>query len=91
MFVRLFTYYLANSGAFAAWRLEGEQLAWGLSPREAEVLAWVANGKTNAEIGTILRISSRTVGKHLERIYQKLGVETRMAAARWAMNTRRHR
>jgi len=52
-----------------------------LTRREAEVLQWVAHGKTNMEIGTILDVSPRTVQKHLEHIYQKLGVETRMAAA----------
>src|SRR6266571_1071651 len=53
----------------------------GLTKREAEVLAWVADGKTNADIGTILSTSPRTVAKHLERIFPKLGVETRTAAA----------
>ena len=52
----------------------------GLSPREDEVLSWVAYGKTNAEIGTILGMSPRTAQKHLEHIYQKLGVENRTAA-----------
>ena len=52
----------------------------GLTPRESEVLAWVAKGKTNAEVGTILEMSARTVQKHLEHIYQKLGVETRTTA-----------
>ena len=52
----------------------------GLTPRESEVLAWVAKGKTNAEVGTILHLSGRTVQKHLEHIYQKLGVETRTTA-----------
>ena len=52
----------------------------GLSKRESEVLRWVARGKTNGEIGTILSISSRTVSKHLENIYEKLGVESRTAA-----------
>ena len=51
-----------------------------LTRREAEVLAWTGQGKTNAEIGKILGRSPRTVGKHLEHIYQKLGVETRTAA-----------
>ncbi len=51
----------------------------GLSEREVEVLRWVARGKTNSEIGTILQISSRTVSKHLEHIYPKLGVECRTA------------
>lgn len=53
---------------------------YGLTPRESEVLAWVAKGKTNAEVGTILSMSARTVQKHLEHIYQKLGVETRTTA-----------
>lgn len=53
----------------------------GLTPREAEVLAWVAQGKTDAEIGTILGCRPRTVQKHLEHIFQKLGVENRTAAA----------
>jgi len=52
----------------------------GLSPREAEVLAWVAQGKTDADIGTILQLSPRTVAKHLEHIYDRLGVENRSAA-----------
>lgn len=51
-----------------------------LTPREAEVFCWLARGKTNAEIGLILGMSPRTVQKHLEHIYHKLGVETRMAA-----------
>lgn len=55
---------------------------FGLSRREAEVLAWLADGKTNAEIAAILGTQPRTVGKHLERVYQKLGVETRTAAAK---------
>lgn len=53
----------------------------GLSPRETEVLRWVVGNKTNPEIGTILGISPRTVQKHLERIYVRLGVENRAAAA----------
>ena len=54
--------------------------AHGLTPRESEVLAWVAKGKTNAEVGAILQMSGRTVQKHLEHIYAKLGVETRTTA-----------
>ncbi len=54
---------------------------FGLSPRESEILGWVAQGKTNPEISMILEISRRTVQKHLERIYIKLGVENRTAAA----------
>ena len=53
----------------------------GLTRRQAEVLNWVAKGKTSAEIGTILGRSGRTVSKHLEHIYQALGVENRTEAA----------
>ena len=53
----------------------------GLTPRETDVLVWVAAGKTSAEIGLIVGARLRTVEKHLERIYRKLGVENRTAAA----------
>ncbi len=56
-----------------------ERLA--LSRREAEVLLWVSYGKTNRDISEVLDISPRTVTKHLERIFDKIGVETRSAAA----------
>lgn len=52
----------------------------GLTPREAEVLFWVAQGKTNAEVGIILGMSDRTANKHLEHVFKKLGVSTRSAA-----------
>jgi DNA-binding NarL/FixJ family response regulator len=52
-----------------------------LTPREAEVLSWVAKGKTNRDIADILGMSPRTVNKHLEHVFEKLGVETRAAAA----------
>lgn len=52
-----------------------------LTARETEVLRWVAAGKSDAQIGAILRISARTVQKHLQNIYDKLGVESRTAAA----------
>ncbi len=58
---------------------------FGLTRREVEVLVWVAQGKTNAEIGTILGTRPRTVAKHLERVYQKLGIETRTAATRFVL------
>jgi DNA-binding NarL/FixJ family response regulator len=51
-----------------------------LTPRETEVLSWVAKGKTNRDIGEILGMSPRTVNKHLEHVFEKLGVETRAAA-----------
>jgi len=52
-----------------------------LTPRERDVLRWVGAGKTDRDIGAILEISPRTVHKHLQNIYEKLGVETRTAAA----------
>jgi len=56
-----------------------------LTRRESEILAYVAVGKTNPEIGTILGISPRTVSKHMEHILHSLGVETRTAAAASAL------
>jgi DNA-binding CsgD family transcriptional regulator len=53
----------------------------GLTGREAEVLLWLSRGKANREIGQILGISPRTVNKHLEQIFVKLGVENRASAA----------
>ena len=58
-----------------------------LTPRETEVLSWVAKGKTNRDIGDILAMSPRTVNKHLEHVFEKLGVETRAAAAALASRT----
>jgi DNA-binding NarL/FixJ family response regulator len=55
--------------------------ARALTMREAEVLACVARGRTNSEVATILSVRLRTVKKHMERIFQKLGVESRTAAA----------
>jgi len=52
-----------------------------LTPRETEVLSWVAKGKTNRDVADILGMSARTVSKHLEHVFEKLGVETRAAAA----------
>lgn len=54
--------------------------ALGLTPREAEVLLWVAQGKTNAEVAIILGMVESTVKKHLEHIFEKLGIESRNAA-----------
>ncbi len=56
-------------------------LRLGLTPRVAEVLLWVAQGKTNNDIAKILGISESTVKKHLIDIFQTLGVETRSAAS----------
>ena len=57
-----------------------------LTEREVEVLRWVACGKTNRDIGDILGLSPRTVNKHLEHVYIKLGVETRTAATSVALS-----
>lgn len=53
----------------------------GLTPREAEVLFWVAQGKSNPDIATIIGAAVRTVHKHVENVFRKLGCETRAAAA----------
>ncbi|QCL94570.1 response regulator [Agrobacterium tumefaciens] len=54
---------------------------FSLTARESEVLLWIARGKSNRDIGDILGLSARTVNKHLEQIYVKLGVENRASAA----------
>jgi CheY-like chemotaxis protein/DNA-binding CsgD family transcriptional regulator len=61
--------------------IEAMSFALKLTAREAEVLYWVVKGKTNKDIGEILGSSPATAKKHLERVYVKLGVETRTAAA----------
>jgi DNA-binding NarL/FixJ family response regulator len=53
----------------------------GLTPRAAETLLWLAQGKTNSDIATILGITESTIKKHVQEIFEKLGVETRGAAA----------
>lgn len=59
----------------------------GLTPREAEVLLWVAQGKSNSEISTILGAAENTVKKHLQSIFEKLGVDNRNAAAMRALES----
>lgn len=59
--------------------------ALGLTPREAEILLWVSQGKTNPEIAMILGIGLTTVKKHLEAVFAKLGVENRTSAAALAL------
>ena len=63
--------------------------AFRLTQKEAEVLYWVTQGKTSKDIGDILGSSPRTVNKHLEHVFEKLGVETRTAAANLAMSRMR--
>lgn len=58
---------------------------FSLTGRESDVLLWIANGKTNREIGQILDMSPRTVNKHLEQVFRKLGVENRTSAAALAI------
>ncbi|WP_081708512.1 response regulator transcription factor [Rhodoferax saidenbachensis] len=65
--------------------IEAMSLSFKLTAKEAEVLYWVVKGKTNKDIGDILGSSPMTVKKHLERVFVKLGVETRTAAAGAAM------
>jgi len=70
---------LVDDGGPAGEDVLREKLS--LTRRESEVLFWIANGKTNREIGEILDVSPRTVNKHLEGVFSKLGVENRTAAA----------
>lgn len=70
---------------FRLLRVEGDEEVlrrrFGLTAREAEVLTWIARGKPNRDIGDILALSPRTVNKHLEVVFRKLGVENRASAA----------
>ena len=61
--------------------LKSRLVSAGLTLRESEVLLWLMQGKANSEIAVILDSKTKTVSKHLEHIYQKLGVENRTAAA----------
>ncbi len=70
----------ARKAAFDSYVGWAPAQAWQLTPREQDVLKWLSAGKTDRDIGAILAISPRTVHKHLQRIYEKLGVETRTAA-----------
>ena len=66
------------------WRNDetpSELISLGLTKREAEVLAWIARGKGNYDIGVILGTKRRTISKHVEHILCKLNVENRTAAA----------
>jgi DNA-binding NarL/FixJ family response regulator len=63
------------------------QQTLALTTRESQVLLWISRGKSNREIGAILAISPRTVNKHLEQVFVKLGVENRAAAAARAVRS----
>lgn len=58
-----------------------------LTKREKQVLFWIVEGKTNGDIGRILEISPRTVEKHCESIFRKLGIENRYAAIVFALTS----
>ena len=73
----------SNNGA----AIEALSLQFRLTAREAEVLYWVAQGKTNRDIGDILGTRPKTITKHLEHVFEKLGVETRTAAAARVLGT----
>ncbi|MEP7213217.1 MAG: helix-turn-helix transcriptional regulator [Acidobacteriota bacterium] len=58
----------------------------GLTRREAEILFWISKGKTDSDVAAICSISVRTVQKHVENVFVKLGVETRTAAVMTALD-----
>lgn len=71
-----------NGGGFAPDFSSPEPLQkLGITPREAEVLLWIAQGKSNGEIGAIIQATENTVKKHVQHIFEKLGVESRNAAS----------
>lgn len=78
---------LVGSGGFKPdfGRPDLLQRAWPLTPREAEVLLWVAQGKSNAEVAAILEMSEKTAKQHLGTCFQKMGVEGRNAATVMAL------
>jgi DNA-binding response OmpR family regulator len=78
-----FLFRLTETSAGGEQQLLQQELA--LTAREAEVLLWISRGKSNRDIGEILQISPRTVNKHLEQIFDKLGVENRASAAAQAV------
>jgi DNA-binding NarL/FixJ family response regulator len=95
--VKLQLIYIAQIGAdeYLLRLIEGEigddqtllKQKLAVTEREAEVLLWIARGKSNRDIAEILDLSPRTVNKHLEQIYAKLGVENRTSAAALAVRT----
>lgn len=91
--IEIHNFSLSPSGSLSLMRLERRPadcgpktlLALGLTAREAEVLYWITEGKTNPEIAIILHASPDTVKKHAANLYAKLGVPTRTSAARCAL------
>ncbi|BBL75150.1 response regulator transcription factor [Methylomagnum ishizawai] len=82
-------YLLLLQESSGDWNLDSLKSALGLTPREAEILMWIARGKTNKDVGQILGSSPRTINKHLEHIFEKLGVATRAAAVAVALDRMR--
>jgi DNA-binding CsgD family transcriptional regulator len=71
------------------WAVKGNETNgefFALTDREAEVLSWIAKGKSSRDIATILTCSPRTITKHLEQVYHKLQVENRTTAAMRAIH-----
>ena len=73
-------YILVLEKSSEEWNLDAVRNSLGLTIRETEILMWISRGKTNKEIGVILGSSPRTINKHLEHIFEKLGVTTRTGA-----------
>ena len=78
---------LAAAGAASA-SLRSRRWPAGLSDREVEVLRLIARGRSNREVAQLLVISPKTVGRHVENVYAKIGVRSRAAAAVFAMEHR---
>lgn len=93
--IELAQQHLANARQLAKLRADEEIASVdpalitqaGLTPREADVLAWVAEGKTNVEIAAILHINAQTVKDHVSAIFLKTGAPNRLAATLWALRT----
>jgi DNA-binding CsgD family transcriptional regulator len=92
--IEIYNFLLSPSGGLSLIRIEHRPvqqgpkalLALGITAREAEVLYWITEGKTNPEIAIILSASPDTVKKHTANLYAKLGVQTRTSAARCALS-----
>lgn len=92
--IEIHNFPLSVSGSLSLMRIEHRivdpgpraLVALGLTAREAEVLYWITEGKTNPEIAIILNASPDTVKKHAANLYAKLGVPTRTSAARCALS-----
>jgi CheY-like chemotaxis protein/DNA-binding CsgD family transcriptional regulator len=83
-------YHLLMEKRSGDWNMDSVKNSLGLTFREAEILMWISRGKTNKEVGLILDTSPRTVNKHLEHIFEKLGVVTRAAAVSIVMQRTAH-